>query len=173
MIIWLNHFFLVPSKCKWPVHTHHHYLIEIYTRSVTRTPHRTTLLDRQQEVSSSSSATIHILYVYLPTCLRPRCSPGSRGIQCAPKPLANHDRYPPSNTHARMREYCTTDACREAGEQHDSPHGDEHGRDGGRHLSMLDNEVVEHVLQPEWRRILCCCGDCMMALPVGDMTVMG
>jgi hypothetical protein len=36
---------------------------------------------------------------------------------------------------------------------------------------MLDNEVVERVLQPEWR-ILCCCGDCMMAFPVSNMTFM-
>ena len=164
-------FYLLPPKCKWPIHTHHRYLIEIYTRSVTRSPH-IKLLDRQQEVSSSSSATIHILCFHLATCLCPRCSPGSRGIQCSPKPLSNHDSYPPSNSHARMRQYCTADACREAGEQHDTAHGDEHAGDGGHHLSMLDNEVVKRVLQPKWR-ILCCCGDCVVAFLVSNMTVIG
>ena len=71
-----------------------------------------------------------------------------------------------------MREYCTADTCREAREQHDTTHGDEHGRDSGDHLSMLDNEVVERVLQPKWR-FLRRCGDCVVAFPVSNMTVMG
>jgi len=102
------------------------------------------------------------------TCLCPRRIPGSRGIQCPSEPLASHDSYPPSKSHARMREHCTADACKEAGEQHDTAHGDERGRDGRHHLSMLDDEVVERVLQPEWR-ILCC----VMAFPVSNMTILG
>ena len=71
-----------------------------------------------------------------------------------------------------MREYRTADACREAGEQHDTAHGDEHGGDGGHRLSMLDNQVVERVLQSEWC-ILCYRGDCVVAFPVSNTAVMG
>ena len=132
-----------------------------------------TILDRQQRVSfrSLSSPTIYVLDGFLDPWPCLRCSSGGGGVQFTFKPLANHDSDRPGKSHCRVREYHTADQCGEPRQEYDAPHNYEEVRDDGHHFRMLGNQVVERVVQPDWR-ILHHRGDCVPALLVSNMPLM-
>jgi hypothetical protein len=84
-------------------------------------------------------------------CLRR--SLGGGGIQCGPKPLADRNSDSSNSLHGVLRGWAT-DACSDTWVQCDATHGGEDSRDGGHHLRMLGNEIVQnlvHINLPEGR----------------------
>jgi hypothetical protein len=69
-------------------------------------------------------------------------------------PLFNSNSDSSDNLHGMLCECRAADACDDAWVQHGAAHGDEDGRDGGRHLRMLGNEIIRylaHIDLPEGR----------------------
>ena len=96
--------------------------------------------------------------------LRFRRGLGGSGVLCRLEPVADADGDRSGRLDGMRGENRAASACRDDRECGEAADGDEHGRERGHHLGVLDREKVERVAgveQPE-RSLRHRCGDCVM-----------